>query len=64
MAERIDVQTAHQHLDSDDGALLVCAYDENEKFERNHLEGALSMDELRRREDDLPEDREIIFYCA
>lgn len=63
-AKRIDVELAREHLDSDSGALLVCAYDEPEKFEENHLEGALSLEQFRKREDDLAKDREIIFYCG
>lgn len=62
-AKRIDVKTAREHLDSDEGALLVCGYDDAEKFEDNHLEGALSLDGLRAQEENLPKDREIIFYC-
>jgi hypothetical protein len=30
-------------------ALLVCAYDDEEKFERNHLEGAISLDAFKSR---------------
>ena len=45
-------------------ALLVCAYDTPEKFRRNHLQGALSLDQLRDREASLAKEQEIIFYCA
>lgn len=47
-----------------EGALLVCAYDSEEKFNQMHLEGAISLDEFRSREEDFSRDREIIFYCA
>jgi hypothetical protein len=47
----------------DDSALLICAYDEDEKFKQNHLEGALSMKEFKAIESTLPRDREIVFYC-
>ena len=60
--ERISARQAHDDLAS--GALLVCAYDSREKFEQNHLEDALALDELQAREDSLPQDRELIFYCA
>jgi hypothetical protein len=45
-------------------ALLVCAYDQEEKFLKFRLEGAISLKELESRLPDLPKDREIIFYCA
>ena len=45
-------------------ALLVCAYDNEEKFKALHLEGAISLSELRSRLHSLTKDQEIIFYCA
>ena len=45
-------------------ALLVCAYEDEDKFERNHLEGAISLDEFRSRLSSLAKDQEIVFYCA
>ncbi len=61
--ERIDPAQAYTDVTSGKG-LLVCAYDSDEKFQANHLEGALSLRELQRIEGDLPRDQEIIFYCA
>jgi rhodanese-related sulfurtransferase len=63
-AERISVQRAHEQIESDPDTLLVCAYDDDEKFEQNHLEGAISLDDLESRADSLPKSTEIIFYCA
>jgi hypothetical protein len=34
--ERISPDKAHEHLESDPDIMLVCASDENEKFEQNH----------------------------
>jgi rhodanese-related sulfurtransferase len=45
-------------------ALLVCAYDDEEKFKRNHLEGAISLSEFNSRLSSLAKDQEIVFYCA
>ena len=45
-------------------ALLVCAYDDEEKFRRNHLEGAISLSEFNSRLASLAKDQEIVFYCA
>ena len=45
-------------------ALLVCAYDDEEKFRNNHLEGAISFSEFKSRLPSLTNTQEIIFYCA
>lgn len=45
-------------------ALLVCAYDDADKFKTNHLEGALSFPEFRSRLPRLAKNQEMIFYCA
>jgi rhodanese-related sulfurtransferase len=62
-AKRIDARQAHERVQSGD-ALLVCVYDSEEKFHRNHLEGAISWQEFQSQENAVPKDREIIFYCA
>ncbi len=61
--DRIDPVQARAHVTSGN-ALLVCAYDSQEKFRQNHLEAALGLQDLRAIEDELPRSREIIFYCA
>lgn len=63
-AQRIGARQAHEHLESSSGALLVCAYDSDEKFRANHLEGAMSLDDFRLRAGSLAKDTELIFYCA
>lgn len=46
-------------------ALLVCAYDSQEKFERVRIAEALSLQEFRSRQDEgLSLSQPIIFYCA
>ena len=45
-------------------ALLVCAYEDEEKFKLLHLEGALSLKEFRQRLASFAKDQEIVFYCA
>ncbi len=45
-------------------ALLVCAYDNEEKFKALHLEGAIPLSELKSRLHASPKDQEIVFYCA
>jgi rhodanese-related sulfurtransferase len=45
-------------------ALLVCAYDDEAKFQRLRLAGAISLGEFKSLRPTLPQDREIVFYCA
>jgi rhodanese-related sulfurtransferase len=45
-------------------ALLVCAYDDEEKFRNMRLEGAISLSELESKLPSLSKGQEIIFYCA
>jgi len=61
-ADRVSPQEAREHLKS--GALLICGYDSEEKFRANHLEGAISLAELKAREKQIARNDEIIFYCA
>jgi len=60
--ERIPVSEARQHIRS--GALLVCAYAEEDKCRQNWLSGAITLKELERRAVSLPKEQEIVFYCA
>ena len=61
--ERIEPEEARRDLVRRN-ALLVCAYDDPEKYRANYIAGALSMPQLRAIEDHLDLDRELIFYCA
>ena len=42
--------------------LLVCAYDEDEKFEKNKLEGAISLSEFKAKLSDYDRNGRIAFY--
>jgi hypothetical protein len=64
IAKRINPQEAYEHMQADSNTLLVCAYDSEEKFQQNHLEGAISLDEFISQADTLSKEQEIIFYCA
>jgi len=44
--------------------LLVCAYDDEEKFKRLQLENAISLGDFSSKVTSLPKEQEIIFYCA
>jgi hypothetical protein len=61
--ERITPQETHGKLEAG-AALLVCAYDSDEKFKTMPLEGAISLSAFQSRLTSLPKDQEIIFYCA
>jgi rhodanese-related sulfurtransferase len=60
---RISAQEARQRVTAG-RALLVCAYDDPDKFQNNHLEGALSLSQLQSKAPSLSKEQEIIFYCA
>ncbi|SNB46060.1 ArsR family transcriptional regulator [Geobacter sp. DSM 9736] len=60
---RVDPTDARQRTLSGK-ALLACAYESDELFRRNRLEGALSMQELTSRLPGLDKNQEIILYCA
>ena len=60
---RISVEEVRQKIGSE-SALLVCAYDSEDKFRNNHLEGAVSLSEFESKRASLPKNQEIIFYCA
>ena len=61
--ERVSAEKARTAVESD-RALLVCAYDSDEKFRQYHIPEAISLEEFRAREATIPKEREIIFYCA
>jgi len=65
MAEvtRVDVKETSIKVAAGE-ALLVCAYDNDQKFAQYHLEGGISLAELREKSEELPKGQEIIFYCA
>jgi hypothetical protein len=59
---RISPKEARQKVNAGQ-ALLVCAYDDADKFKTHHLEGALSFSELRSKLPRLAKNQEMIFYC-
>jgi hypothetical protein len=62
-AVRIVPEEAYRKVKTGE-AILVCAYDDEAAFQKNHLEMALSLGEFQQRLPGIPKDREIIFYCA
>jgi len=44
--------------------LLVCAYEDEEKFKKLRLEGAICFNAFKSKLPSLSKDHEIIFYCG
>lgn len=61
--QKIAAHEAHIKVEGD-AAILVCAYDDDEKCRGMLLEGAILLSTLKSRKEKLPKDMEIIFYCA
>ena len=62
-AERISVEEAYRRVQAKE-ALLVCGYNDEEKFKTMKLEGAISFSDFESKLPTLSKDQEIIFYCA
>ena len=62
--ETINAQDTHDLLSTDPAAVLVCAYEKEDDFRQNDLEGAISLNEFRKRRNSIPKDESVIFYCA
>ena len=60
---RIGVQEAHEKVMAD-RALLVCAYEDEERYHKFKLKGAMSLARFQSLLPSVPRDREIIFYCG
>ena len=59
---RISPADVRVRLQSGSGTLLVCAYEDEAKFKRARLEGAISLQSLQSRLPSLPKETEIVFY--
>ncbi len=61
--ERINPKEAYERVKAGT-SLLVCAYDNDEKFKTMPLEGASSLSNFQSKLLSLSKDQEIIFYCT
>jgi hypothetical protein len=59
--KRVPPEAVFQNLKAGK-VLLVCAYEDDAKFRRMQLEGAISFDEFKFKLPSLPKDQEIVFY--
>jgi hypothetical protein len=62
-AARITPQDAYEKVKTGQ-AILVCGYEDEERFQALRLKMAISFDEFQKMLPALSKDREIIFYCA
>jgi hypothetical protein len=61
--ERVPASIIREKI-SDNAALLVCAYDDDDKFSQFHLDGAIGLSEFKTRAGRIDPDMDIYFYCA
>jgi hypothetical protein len=61
--ERISPKEVYQKLKSGT-VLLVCAYEDEAKFKKMQLEGAISFNEFKSKLPSLSKDQGIVFYCG
>jgi hypothetical protein len=59
--KRISSEEVYQKLEGGK-VLLVCAYEDEAKFEKMQLEGAISFNEFKKKLPSLAKDQEIVFY--
>jgi hypothetical protein len=62
MSERISPTQYRELKEHDPTFLLVCAYDSEEKFRANHLDGAISLDAFQKQLGNIEKERGIAFY--
>ena len=60
---RVTPEEARSKLETGD-ALLVCGYEDDKKFRKVALEGAISFDDFQARLPDLSKAQDVVFYCA
>lgn len=61
--ERVSVQEARREL-ADGRAVLVCAYDDEQKCGQMLAQGAITLAQLQARVSSLPKEQALIFYCG
>ena len=61
--ERVPASVVREKV-MNESALLVCAYEDDDKYSQFRLDGAISMSEFRSRSGSLDKDTELYFYCA
>ncbi len=62
-APRIKPEDVYPRVRSGE-AVLICAYNDDERYRKMQLEGSIPLEEFYARLPGYPKDREIVFYCA
>ncbi len=62
MAEPVRIPPSEARKEAKSGALLVCAYSDEERCNHMLLEGAMTMKSFESKPPS--KDKEVIFYCA
>lgn len=60
---RISAREVRDQIRAGSDLVLACAYESEEKFQKNQLEGAISLSQMEALLDRIPKDRQIVFYC-
>lgn len=63
-ANRVTVSWVRDRLKAPNPALLVCAYDDEQRCRSMRIPGSLTMGELTPRLASLPRDHDLVFYCG
>jgi len=61
--ERVTAEEVYDKLKSGE-AFLVCAYEDEGKFKKLQLEGAISFSAFKSKLPALSKDQDIVFYCG
>jgi hypothetical protein len=61
--ERVTAKEVYDRLKSGK-VLLVCAYEDEERFKKLQLQGAISFNAFKSKLPSLSKDQEIVFYCG
>ncbi len=63
MPERLKAEEARKLIENE-GAMLVCAYDDEAKCKNIGIEEAVPYPDLKPRLDSIPKSKELVFFCA
>ncbi len=61
--ERVSANNVRKNVENK-SSMLVCAYDDDDKFKSVHLAGAISLNDFKSKADSMGKDQEVFFYCA
>jgi hypothetical protein len=61
---RVSPSWVREHQGGSDPAVLVCAYDDEEKCRSIRIPGSITLRELNEHLSTLGPEKELVFYCA